>query len=112
MKTYALDASVSVPFDANGRAVGQLGPTIYGHSWKVERMTTTTADTERNEVRVYMNSESPNRLIGGSDSANQDFDTVPFVMQTLDRLIIVWSLGTPGVFATFNVFGTIQDVRN
>jgi hypothetical protein len=108
----ALDVSVNATANANGVARGSLGPTVYGHSWNISRITTTTNDfNKRNEVRVYLNGESQQRLLAGSYNGNQDFNETTVTLQTLDKLIPVWSGCTPGTVCTLQVQGTITDRR-
>lgn len=110
--TTALDLSVTGIAGADGIARSRIGPTVYGHEWHVSRLVTSTNDsTNRNELRIYLNGESPNRLIAGTYNANQDFNEDDFTLQTLDALIPVWSLCVPGTICVLTVQGTIRDKR-
>jgi hypothetical protein len=112
MPAIALDESIIAVADANGIATGQNGPARFGHSWHVARMTTTTDDfVNRNECVVYLNAATPDRVIGGSYNGNRDTDADPFTLQTLDKLIAVWTGCVPGTNCVLQIIGTIEDGR-
>ena len=112
MSTVPLDVSVSATAGADGIARAQIGPTIYGHTWEVRRIVTTTNDfVLRNELKLYLNAENLGRMIGGSYNGNQDFNEDDFTLQTLDKLIPVWSLCTTGTICTLQLQGLIHDRR-
>lgn len=112
MATIPLDVSVNATADADGFARGRIGPQVYGHEWRVSRIVTTTNDfANRNELRIYLNGESQNRLIAGSYSANQDFNEDDFTLQTLDFLLAVWSGCAPDTICTLQLQGIIKDRR-
>lgn len=112
MGTVALNESITATAGPDGIARAELGPKVYGHEWAVTRLTTTTNDfANRNELHVYLNGESLGQMVAGSYNANQDFNDDDFTLQTLDRLIIVWSKCTPGTFCTFQLQGVIKDRR-
>lgn len=113
MTTVPLDVSVNATAGADGFARGRIGPQVYGHSWRVSRLVTTTNDfVNRNDLRVFLNGESLNRMIAGSYNGNQDFNEDDFTLQTLDFLLAVWSGCVPGTICTLQLQGTIQDRRN
>lgn len=112
MQRVPLDVDISATFDVNGNARARIGPSVYGHKWHIARMVTSTTDTVLvPELRIYLNGEAPNRLLDGSYSGNLDTSAMELTLQTLDKLVIVWSLGTPGAIATLTVQGIIEDAR-
>ena len=111
MRKVPLDVARSAQFDANGETRLQIGPTVYGHSWNVKRMVTTSDSTTEVECRVYLHGEAPNALIAGSYAGRQDFNETDITLQSLDKLVVVWSQGEPDKFATIQLQGTVADVR-
>lgn len=112
MATVPLDVSVTAIADADGIARGRIGPQVYGHEWRVSRIVTTTNDfVNRNDLKVYLNGESQNRMIAGTYNGNQDFNEDDFTLQTLDFLIAVWSGCAEGTDCTLQLQGTITDRR-
>jgi len=101
-----LDTNRTVTFDATGTARVTVGPTVYGESWRVRRMTVTSDSALDSDARVYLNSEIDSRLVAGTWSGNRDFNETDLTLQTLDRLIVVWVGGTIGAHASFLVQGT------
>lgn len=113
MVAVALDVSVNATADGSGIARARIGPQTYGHEWRVARMVTTTNDfANRNELRVYLNGESLNRMLAGTYNANQDFNETDLTLQTLDTLIAVWTKCAPGTICNLQLQGTIRDRRS
>lgn len=108
MKTIPLNVSVSATFGANGQARASIGPTVYGTDWIVKRMVTTTSSTLESQQNVYFNVESASSLIDGTYSGNSDTDDTEIPLHTLDKLVFVWTNGTPGAVATAILSGDIQ----
>jgi hypothetical protein len=100
-----LDTNRSAPFDNAGTARLTIGPTIFGESWRIRRMTVATDSIEDTDARVYLNAEMDTRLVAGTWIGNRDFNETDLTLQTLDRLIVVWVGGTPGATATFVLQG-------
>lgn len=101
-----LDTNRTAVFDSTGRASLTIGPTVFGESWRVRRMTVTSDSASDSDARVYLNAELDSRLVAGSWSGNRDFNETDLTLQTLDRLIVVWDGGTTGAHASFLLQGT------
>lgn len=110
-KRVPLNTSASAVFSAAGTATVILGPTVYGHTWNVKRMITSTTSTTRSELRVYLNGVTPSNLQAGSYNGNLDFNETDVWLQNLDKFSFVWTLGTPGATATIQLVGIIEDAR-
>lgn len=115
-----LYTSVSATFidDGNGGSIATaiLGPTVYGHSWIVTSMvtSTTSADTTlgTTELRVYQGYVNPSSLRASSWTADNDqFGGERIELRTLENLVFEWKNGQVGSIATAVVRGEIQDVR-
>ncbi len=112
MGTVPLDVSITAQAGPDGIARGEIGPTIYGHTWEVRRIATTTNDfVNRNECRVYLNAENSGRMVGGSYNGNQDFNEDDIKLQSLDKLKAVWSMCAPGTQCVLQLQGLIHDRR-
>ena len=103
-----LDTNRTARFDASGTAKVTLGPTVYGESWRVRRMTVTSDSSNDSDARVYLNAEIDSRLVAGTWSGNRDFNETDLTLQTLDQLIVVWVGGTVGANASFLIQGTAE----
>lgn len=101
-----LDTNRSATFGPTGIARIQIGPTVFGESWRVKRMGVSTTSVADTDVRVYLNAELDTRMIDGSFTGNRDFSDTDISLQTLDQLIVVWVNGTPGAYASFVLQGT------
>jgi hypothetical protein len=101
-----LDTNRTAVFDSAGMATVTVGPTVYGESWRVRRMTVTSDSTSDSDARVYLNAVLDSRLVAGSWSGNRDFNETDLTLQTLDKLIVVWEGGTQGAHASFLLQGT------
>jgi hypothetical protein len=108
MAVRPLDTNASVVFDSTGTARLIIGPTIFGETWRVRRMTVTSDSDSDSDARVYLNAELDSRLVAGTWSGNRDFNETDITLQTLDRFIVVWVGGTPGKRASFLVQGVTE----
>ena len=108
MATRPLDTNRIAVFDSAGTARLTIGPTIFGETWRVRRMTVTSDSLSDSYARVYLNAELDSRLVAGSWSGNRDFNETDITLQTLDRFIVVWVGGTPGRHASFLVQGVTE----
>lgn len=101
-----VNASASATFDANGQARATLGPSVYGVRWTITKMVTTTTSVDSATLKVYLNVVSEASIVDTTGSANADVsDDVGIVLETSDKLIFVWELGTPGTVATIVIYG-------
>lgn len=103
-----LDTNRTVKFDSTGTARIIIGPTVFGESWRVRRMTVTSDSALDSDARVYLNAEIDSRLVAGTWSGNRDFNETDITLQTLDRFIVVWVNGTPNANASFLIQGTTE----
>lgn len=104
--TRPLDTNRSAIFGATGVARLEIGPVVFGETWRVRRMTVTTGSLANTDARVYLNAEIDSRMVAGSYSGDRDFNETDVTLQTLDKLIVVWVDGTPGAIASFLLQGT------
>jgi hypothetical protein len=101
-----LDTNRNTTFGLNGVARLEIGPVVFGETWRIRRMTVSTDSTSNTDVRVYLNAEIDSRMVAGSYSGDRDFNETDITLQTLDKLIVVWVDGTPGSHASFLLQGT------
>ena len=106
MTVRPLDVSVNGVFDGTGVARVRIGPTVYGESWRLRRMTVNTTSSSDTDAKVFLNYETESRMVAGSYSGNRDFNETDMTLQTLDVLICVWTEGTPGANASLVLQGT------
>lgn len=91
----------------NGAGTGrvEVGPSVYGVTWHVALMVTSSDSALSPVLKVYRNAvTSPaivdQTLLGGSDVSPTDL-----TLTSGQRLVAVWTGGTPGAVATFNIEG-------
>lgn len=101
-----LDTSRTAVFNSAGTATVTVGPTVYGESWRIRRMTVISDSADDSDAKVYLNAVLDSRLVAGSWSGNRDFNETDLTLQTLDKLIVVWDGGTAGAHASFLLQGT------
>jgi hypothetical protein len=120
MKSYPLDTSVSATFISDGAggsvARAEIGPKVFGTMWRVKSVatqtTSTLADFGSSQLLVYQDYESPSRYLFGTFSAENDTasgDETP--LETLSKLILVWTKGDIGSIATATVRGIVEEQR-
>ena len=101
-----VSVSASATFDENGRAVAQLGPSTFGIRWTIKRMSTSTTSGAESQLVVYRNAEQASARIDGTYTANQNTSETEIALQTLEKLVFVWTQGDPGSVATIVLEGT------
>lgn len=116
-----LYTSVSATFQGDGTGLGSiaqasLGPTIYGSSWVVTSMVTSTnsdgTEFGTSELRVYQGFVTPSSLRASSWTADNDqFGGERIELRTLDSLTFVWTKGNIGSVATVILRGEIVGRR-
>jgi hypothetical protein len=120
MKTYPLDSSVSATFVSDGAgssiARAQIGPTVFGIKWHVQSVATqTTSDRSEfgsSQLLVYQDTETPSRFLYGSFNADGDVASGgETALETLSKLVLVWTQGNIGSIATATIRGTVEDSR-
>lgn len=111
MKQVPLEESAQAQFDVTNRATVRLGPTVYGQSWEINTTSITTDSIVETQFYLYRNHISPNAIIGGSYSGNQDFNDTTISLQYGDVIIGAWTGGSPNALAALNVSGTLTDAR-
>lgn len=103
-----LRESVSAVFGANGQVTISAGPTRPGQNWTVRRLSTSVTPKNGGEqVKVYMDNESDSNFLDGSRRASQDTSETAIEVGNLNRLVFVYSGGTPGAIATMHLVGDI-----
>lgn len=108
MPVRPLDTNRTVTIGADGTGRIAIGPTVFGESWRVRRMTVTSDSVADSDARVYLNAELDSRLIAGTWSGNRDFNETDITLQTLDRFIVVWVGATVGAHASLLLQGVTQ----
>lgn len=103
-----LDTNRNAVFNSVGVARLEIGPTVFGESWRVRRMTVSTDSVTDTDVKVYLNADIDSRMVAGSYSGNRDFNETDITLQTLDKLIVIWTDGNPGSNVSFLLQGTAR----
>src|SRR4051812_17283064 len=120
MKTYPLDVSVSATFvdDGAGSSVAraQIGPQVFGTLWHVKSVASqtnsTTADFGSSQLLVYQDTETPSRFLYGTFSAENDSAGGDETrLDTLSKLVLVWTRGDIGSIATATIRGMVEELR-
>ncbi len=116
MAKFPLYVTQSAKFinDGKGGTIARtsMAPTIYGVTWKIKRVVTTTTSIDgQSEFRLYKNTESDANLIDGSYSGNQDSADIEIPVGTLDNMICVWINGDLDSFATVTFTGEVDNGR-
>lgn len=98
-------------FDASGKAVVRLGPTVYGSRWKVDLMSVSTTSTLQTTCNVYRDSESAAASLDNTRTGNLDTSNTDIDLTAGQVILFVWTGGTPGALATVSVSGTLYTGR-
>ena len=118
MTVLPLQASQSASFVADGQssiARVWIGPSVAGTKWMIKRITVSTNSPGvldgASRCRVYLNTETPTALIGGTYSGDQDTNETDVKLYETDKLIVVWTGGDIGSIATVFVQGEYDTGR-
>ncbi len=103
-----LTETPSTLFGADNRASITIGPQRYGHVWKITRITVSTTSVVNTQMRMHLNTESPTAFLDGSYSGNSDTNDTSITLQSLDKLIFVWTGGDIGASAQVGLYGTVE----
>lgn len=103
--------SASAVFDASGKAQVQMGPSVYGSRWNVDRMVVTSTSTTQTTCAVYRNSVSDQNKVDNTRTGNSDTSETNIDLYPPDVLIFVWSGGDVGTVATAVLAGTLYTGR-
>lgn len=85
-----------------------LGPTVYGVTWTVNRVSVFSDSTTKPKFMLYRNVESPTTYVDGSKSGNGDTSETDIELLNLDNLVCVWTGGEPGKSATVILQGVLR----
>jgi hypothetical protein len=89
-------------------ATVQMGPQRYGENWSVNSSSISTTSALPTSCRMYRNMVSPSAFLDGTASANLNVSNVPVELQSLDKLIFVFTGGTMGSAATVVLNGSVN----
>lgn len=107
MPTVTALASAFVTLDGAGSGMVTLGPQVYGVTWHIAKMvtSTTSVDPYNPRLHVYRNYVSPGTLLDGTYSANQDVNETDVDLLTAESLVFVYENGEPGAIGTIVLYG-------
>jgi len=100
--------SQSAIINSAGRAVCTAGPERYGEQWRVTRMVTNITPITagvNTRLDVYRNSETPSQMVDGTYTAEQNVSETDIGLRSGEKLVFVWSGGTPNSIATIILTG-------
>jgi hypothetical protein len=103
-----LDEGKTGTFDASGRAVVTIGPLTPSSRWRTSNVAVSSTSTVDTECRVYLGSEAPQNLLGGTFSGNRDSIGAAVTLYPGSVLSCVWINGTPGATAAVSVYGVLD----
>lgn len=93
-------------FDANGIARVSLGPDRQLESWRITLTTITTTSVLATVLKLYRQHETPSALVDVSRfNGNDDVSDSIIELIPTEKLLGVWTGGTPGAIATLTVSG-------
>lgn len=109
MTTLQLLKSATVALDASGAGSVVLGPERGGERWSVTRMAVQNTSALRTDCAIYRDIISSQTMLFGSSAGNSDVASgdPPLELQPANRLIVVWSGGTPGAIGTVVLEGKL-----
>lgn len=107
MSRYNLLESVRGIFDAAGICRVRIGPSRAFERWVITGMTIQTSSTAITAFRVYRGEmEAPSALIDLSNfNGNNDVSDTRTELTPTEKLLGVWTGGTPGAAGTLTVSG-------
>lgn len=91
-----LTTSATAQIGPDGRVVISIGPTVYGVTWRVTRVSINSDSVDQPTFRLYKNAETPSMFQDGSRTGKGDSSETDIQLFNLDKLICVWEGGTPG----------------
>lgn len=103
-----LDISKQGTVASDGTVRLELGPQIARTDWNIKRISISNTSTELTpEVRIYVNAEMPSRLMSGTYNGLQDLNETDFILQNLEKLIIVWTGADPSSISVVLIQGQV-----
>lgn len=102
--------SVTATFNTSGIAIARIGPTRPNQTWHVTRVSTMIGlgANKLEELRLYLNFESPTCYLDGTKRAYQDTSETNITIAPQETMVMVWSKGTPGTTVTAFIVGSIN----
>lgn len=105
-----LDLSGDETFDANGRAVVSIGPPRFTTQWHITNLAVSVVyagDPSYPTAKVYLESESPGKLLATTYDATQDSTDMNLTLfaQPGDKVITVFESGNEGDVAHVSIYG-------
>ena len=105
MTTRPLAESVTVSFEAGGRAIASLSPSRSYERWRITLTAIRTTSESQTRFSEYRFSESPSNLVEGTETGNLNSSDSVVEVEPGESLVYVWEGGTPGASATVTVRG-------
>lgn len=109
MPSYAL-ASDSVTLDGAGAGMLEIGPSIYGTYWHVDRITT-SCTAGMPGLQVFRSVATPSALLDTTRHGEAAVSETSLDLRPPDKLVCVYTGGTPGSVATISVTGEQKGIR-
>lgn len=110
--TNRLDLSGDATFDSNGRAVVTIGPPRFTTQWRITNLAVSVAfastpQTAFPTAKVYLDTESPGKLLETTYDASQDSTNMDLTLfsQPGDKVVVVFESGTAGDIAHVSIYG-------
>lgn len=95
----------TVTLDAAGTGRVEVGPSVYGVTWHVTLMVTTSDSVLSPTLRVYRNTVTDGAIVDQTLLGGGDVSDCDLTLTAGQRLVARWTGGTPGAHATFNIEG-------
>lgn len=107
VQTYPLLESASVTLDANGDGSVKIGPTRISETWTVTSLAVATSTNNKiARAYVYLGTESPGGLLGGTENGARDHMGPDQLLHTNQFLTVSWKAGDPASVATVTLIGS------
>jgi len=107
VQTHPLLESKSATLDSSGNGTVRIGPSRISETWTVTNLSVATSTNNKvSRAYVYLGTESPGGLLGGTENGSRDQMGPDQVLYTGQFLTVVWRGGDAGATATVTVTGT------
>lgn len=106
MTTIPLLATVRGTIAANGSAVLNIGPVVYGERWHVTYASINSDSALSTHADVYKDTVSPTTYVESSARGNGDTSDTVHDLDAPSTLAVRWTGGTPGANVWVTVRGT------
>lgn len=107
VQEYPLLESRNVVLNSSGDGTVRIGPTRISETWTVTSLSVATSTNNKiPRAYVYVGTESPGGLLGGTENGSRDQMGPDQVLYTSQFLTVAWKGGDAGAAATVTVTGT------